>query len=335
MKANLCLSEIFRITTETTRARNLVLVLPLALMLLALSETVAKAGSEPEIELSLSKSQIGLGEQTTLTVAVSGSSNFSDPVVPDVGDLDIIPQGQTQSVQIINTKVKTSRIFGYAVVPHKAGEFTIGPAKIKWRGRTYQSNDARLSVSDTRGARGAVAGQRTVIVEASVDNVNPYVGQQVTLLVRFAQRAIAPIRNARYEMPELPDFWSEGMEDRREYRQRIGGAEYLVTEIAVPLFPIKDGDITIGRIMFHYEEIVPSEKRSHFDSPLFKDPFGRDLLDDDFFKFFRAERVVRRTAHTKQIEIRVRPLPIEGRPEDFKRGVGSYSVTAKLSDDKA
>jgi len=287
------------------------------------------ADAELKIESTLLKSSIALGEQTSLRINVSGPSGFSEPDIPKVSGVDIKLQGRTQSVQIINMKVESSKIFTYAVVPRKIGEFSIGPVRIRRRGQTYESKTINLSVTESVQEQ-ADAGPRNVIVEATVDNATPYIGQQITLLFRFARRINARIRNAGYQMPALTDFWNERAESKHEYRQRIDGVEYLVTEIAIPLFPIREGAVTIDEIAIHYDEVVAS-KRSRPDRQRV-DPFGRDLFNDDFFDLFRSERLVRQTRNAKPIEINVRPLPAEGRTEGFKGGVGSFRATARLSE---
>ena len=292
----------------------------------------ARAKDDLEIALSLDRPVIELGRQALLTVAVNGASGFVEPVMPEVEGLDLIPRGRTQSVQIINMKVKSSKIFGYAVEPSKVGEFTIGPAQIERRGKTYKSGTVKLTVLESGQASKPTETSRDVIVQAAVDNSNPYVGQQVTLMFRFARRVGARIRNAGYELPELPDFWNEGMESKKEYRQNIDGADYIVTEVAIPLFPIRKGKIDIDRIRFHYDELI-SDERSRSRLPM--DPWGSRGVGDSFFdNFIRRERAVRRKTFTSPIELNARPLPAEGRPAAFAGGVGSFSIKARLSDDE-
>ncbi len=289
-------------------------------------------GPELKIDLALDKPEIELGRQVSLTVSISGPSGFSKPVVPDVDGLDIVSAGRSSSVQIINGKVNSSKIFGYRVQPHRAGEFTIGPVRIERRGQVYTSGTVALKVLDRGRETRRAPATREVIVEAVVDEANPYVGQQITLLFRFAKKTSARVRNAGYQLPDLSGFWNEDMESKREYTQKIDGVEYFVTEIAFPLFPIKEGSMKIGKVKFHYDEIIPRE-RAPGGSRLPRGPFGEGAFDDNFFNnFFGSARVERRTAMTQPIKIEVRPLPLEDRPEGFKGGVGSFRVKAQLSE---
>jgi hypothetical protein len=308
--------------------RFLAAAFALAAVALCTCPVHAASDSESELKLTLAldKPVIELGRQASLKLTVKGPSGFSEPAVPDVDGLEIIARGRTQSVQIIDLKVKSSKIYGYAVEPQRAGDFTIGPVHIKRRGKVYESNAVKLKVvasGDTPAETAAVS--KDVIVEAAVDNSTPYVGQQVTLIFRFSRKVGAHIRNANYQPPQLDDFWNEEKENKREYRQEIGDEEYFVTEVAIPLFPIKKGKTTIGRIEFHYDEMLPQERSR-------VEPFRGRGFDSDFFdSFLRTGRVVRRKVFTMPIELDVRPLPLAGRPEGFKGGVGNFSLKSTLS----
>jgi hypothetical protein len=321
--------------TETIAKRKLRLVCALlATAALLPASRILAADASPGIELSLSQPEIQLGAQAILNVTVTGQALNSDPILPEVEGLDIVFRGRSQNVQIVNMNVRSSKMFRYVVLPSRTGLFTIGPARLEHGGTSYESNTVTLNVVEAQQTQSASpAGSQAVLVEAVVNNLRPYVGQQITLLFRFARKPDAHIRNAGYTLPELPDFWTEGVENKREYTQTIEGQTYHVAEIAAPLFPIREGEITIDRIMLRYDELIPAD-RSPFEPPLFKDPFGRNLFDDDFFKLFRTEDIVQRTAYTTPIRLTVRPLPLEGRPDGFKGGVGSFSMTARLSKDE-
>ena len=183
-----------------------VLILLVAAASLLSSATAAGADGDGEIGigLALSKPVIELGGQASLTITITGPSGLSKPEAPEVDGLDIIAAGRTQSVQIINGKVTSSKIFGYRIQPHRAGKFTIGPARIKRRGQTYMSNAVILKVTDYAKAPIQAAGPEGVMVEGFVDNAYPYVGQQVTLVFRFAKTAAARVGTRAISCPSSP-----------------------------------------------------------------------------------------------------------------------------------
>jgi hypothetical protein len=283
------------------------------------------------LKLEVGATRVEVGERIPLKIIVEGRGDFTEPVLPDVAGLELTYQGRAQSVQIINTQVKTSKIFTYVVTAEQIGQFTLGPARLDYSGGVLDSNTVTLTVSESVTSP-AASKEASIVVEASVDNGNPFVGQQVTLLFRLARTAGARIRNAGYELPDLTSFWTEGIESRREYSKDIDGKTYLVTEVAIPLFPIREGKIAIDPIVARYEELVANENQAP--APVPHDPFGRSIFDDDFFKIFRAESIVKRTARTKPITLYVRPLPVKGMPAEFKGGVGKFSLSARLSNEE-
>ncbi|RJP22460.1 MAG: protein BatD [Candidatus Abyssobacteria bacterium SURF_5] len=296
------------------------------------SPIVRDVVAEPAVTLQLGTSQAEIGDRIPLRIVVEGKNDFSEPILPPVSGLEIVFQGRAQSVQIVNMQVNSSKIFNYIIIPQQVGDYTLGPAHVEYAGASVTSNSASLKVAASNGTRPASKKERGVLIEASVDNDKPYLGQQVTLLFRFARTAGARIRNAGYELPDLSSFWSEGVESRREYAQNINGLDYLVTEIAIPLFPVKEGELTIGPVVLRYDEVVAS--RSEPQSSSFQDPFGRSVFDDDFFKMFRSENIVKRTAQTGPITVHVRPIPSQDRPEEYGGGVGKFSMMARLSSDQ-
>ena len=321
------------VTKKNSRLKTACVVFLAAMFLLVLNVATAYAESDLEIEVSLDKSEMQVGERARLTVTVSGPSGFSEPAIPATDGLEVILQGRTQSVQIVNMKVKSSKIFIYAVVPYKTGEFTIGPIQVTRGGQTYEGSSVDLSVQENVQPQKKFETPDNVIVEAGVDNVNPYVGQQIILMFRFAQRASARIRNVGYQLPDLENFWKEEIKSKREYTKSINGLEYLVTEIAIPLFPVKEGDMTVDGITFHYDEEISSQRRRR-DSPFSKNPLAPGFFDDDFFSMFDAFRAERRVVRTAPININVRALPRKDRPKGFKGGVGDFKLTADLSNDE-
>ncbi len=311
--------------------RAAIIVLAISLGLLQASAARA-ASTAPTVKILLGLPEVEVGDRVPLRIVVEGKADSNDPVLPEVSGLEIVFQGHAQSVQIINLEVKSSRIFNYVVIPAKTGEFTIGPAQLEYGGKTIESEPVKLKVSESTEPQQAETKEKSLIIEASVDNTAPYLGQQITLVFRFARSPDARIRNAGYDLPDLPGFWNEGIESRREYSKQINGKDYVVTEVAIPLFPIMEGDVTIGPIIVRYDELVPNDNSR--EQPFFKDPFGRSIFDDDFFKMFRSDSVIKRTARTTPIRLRVKSLPQDPKPVDFEGGVGKFSVTARLNNDE-
>lgn len=327
------------------------ILLLLAAAVLVLGTTLASADPELEIEITLDMPKMVVGERAQLKVTVNEARGISEPIVPSVDGLKIVSRGFQQSMQITNMQVRLSKSYIYAVIPYEAGEFTIGPVQIGRQGTTYQSRTVHLSVkkpaqAQTPESADGISAEKfpqaqatrpatpkSVIVEASVDNANPFVGQQIILLLRWAwKEEVARIK--KVQLPKMPDFWLERLDNTPEKKRKIiNRNEYSVKEIAVPLFPIKEGSITIGSIRIDYDEVISSPHQQG-QSQSSWDPFDPKFLDNFFFRLQNNVSIEKRMAQTEPIAIHVRSLPQEGRPTDFGGGVGNFKLDANLSNDE-
>ena len=76
-----------------------------------------------------------------------------------------------------------------------------------------------------------------LFVTASVDNDQPYIGQQVTYISKIYQRTGFPHR-VRYEPPSFSGFWNpRATEQSDEHSETIDSKEYRVIELRTILFP--------------------------------------------------------------------------------------------------
>ncbi len=76
-----------------------------------------------------------------------------------------------------------------------------------------------------------------LFVTASVDNDQPYIGQQITYISKIYQRTGFPHR-FRYEPPSFSGFWNpRATEQSDEHSETIDSKEYRVIELRTILFP--------------------------------------------------------------------------------------------------
>ena len=75
-----------------------------------------------------------------------------------------------------------------------------------------------------------------LFVTASVDNVRPFIGQQITYISRIYQRSDIS-RSLHYEPPGFAGFWNVLATEQEEYSETIYSREYRVIELRTILFP--------------------------------------------------------------------------------------------------
>jgi hypothetical protein len=132
-------------------------------------------------------------------------------------------------------------------------------------------------------------------IEAEVDNTSPYLGQQVTYLVKRYQAVSFP-NPPYYEDQLFNGFWSLPLIQRPSYTETIAGRVYQVHPTHMAFFPTKPGPLTIPPTRL----VIPMNR-----------PEADLILESEAF------------------QIEARSLP-EGAPPDFSGAVGQFEIEAKL-----
>ncbi len=156
------------------------------------------------------------------------------------------------------------------------------------------SNPGSAQPLDPADAPTELVGQ-DFFVEAEVDNLNPYQGQQVVYTFRFYQ-AESLFDQPEYEGPSFTGFWSEEQnDDQVDYTIEAEGRAYRVTELRAVLFPTGVGEVTI-------------------------EPARLSIPGD----FFTRGQILQ----TQPITLNVRPLP-DNAPPTFQGAVGQFNIVAQ------
>lgn len=74
-----------------------------------------------------------------------------------------------------------------------------------------------------------------LFIAASVDDYQPYIGQQITYISRIYQRSDFPYR-LHYQPPGFAGFWNVQETEQNEYSEAIDSREYRVIELRTILF---------------------------------------------------------------------------------------------------
>src|SRR4030065_827318 len=82
----------------------------------------------------IDKAEATLDDQLNLSVTVNGAQKISEPVFPPVKDFQIIPNGNSSEVKIINGVFSASKAFNYILIPQREGNFTIEQIRVEVQG---------------------------------------------------------------------------------------------------------------------------------------------------------------------------------------------------------
>jgi hypothetical protein len=293
----------------------------LALGLVGAAMVAAQSAPPLDVRVSLSKDTVGMDEQAILEVEVSGATqDMPTPNLPPLPMFEIYSQGRSTSVSIVNGQMQASVTNRYLLLPSRAGTYPIENVSVVYQNKRYVGNPVSLTVLSSgssvppqleQRARGSDGASKDYLLEASVDNANPYVNQQITLTLKFL------IAVQYYGSPELAEpsttgFWTELLGTKGPYQQRINNRTYRVIERKYALFPTATGEQTIGRATITVT--VPSRQQSRR-----QDPF-------DIFGMLGGGEEAQ--VSSRALTVNVRPLPTAGRPADFTGTIGRFTFKA-------
>ena len=319
-------------TRTTGRPRRVAVATLASVAIVAgLVTSLATHASAAEIALRASEATVTVGRQFTIEAEVRGGgmSSPGEPALLPVEGVRQVSSYRSQNFSFVNGRATSSVLVQYVMVADGEGTYTFGPATVPADGGTLASDTVTVEVL-AAGSSAAIprkfgedddasaAGDRDLIVLGSVDNVNPYVNEQIVYTFTFLRR-VDLMEGGRYTPPSTTGFWLEELDRTDPTEVVIDGRRYTAERIRSALFPTGDGTYTIGPARLSVTIAEVSNRRR-------RDPF--DLLGNDPFGLLRRGRPV--SLQTDPVTVEVKPLPSEGKPRGFSGAVGTFTLTSNV-----
>ena len=232
--------------------------------------------------------------------------------------------GPNQSVSNswINGKRTYSKTYSYFLAPKSQGTFTINQATIEIDDQVYKTTPLKISITEAvtkpkDGNNADYVASENVHLIAEVSKTNPFLNEAITVVYKLYVSNDVSITRSWQELdtPKFQDFWSQYIEEKGKqqiYETTYKGKpyRYVILRKAV-LYPQKTGQLIIEPLTLDVPIDVEGNNR---------DIFGRR----------RMTRVNRTISAGKRI-INVKPLPIEGRPDNFLGAVGNFNLSVSTN----
>ncbi|HTY50847.1 MAG TPA: BatD family protein [Steroidobacteraceae bacterium] len=325
------------------RARRMALALWMAALL------GAPALAAPQVSVQLAPQSIDTDGEAELTITVQGSDSAVE--APEVDGLQLVPEGQSSSVQFTNGTVTSSFTRTYRVIPERAGTFTIPSITVDGAhsapqvlhvgaGAAGAAAPGQSGAGPGAAAAGGRAGGRGDVPDRPFLRVvlpksRLYVGEVVPVQVKAYFRSGM---GAQLNGPPalVSDAFTLGGLDQRptQTEEDLGGRSYAVLTWSGTLGAIKAGSypldlqlpVTVSYTVRGSTSDMAARLRAFFGNT---DPF---LDDSDFAALFghTVERPL--TLKSQGPAIPVLALP-EGAPPDFSGAVGQFDLAERLSAD--
>ena len=270
------------------------------------------SAQEVSFDAKVSKKQLGINERLRVDFTMNTDGDNFEP--PSFENFTVVG-GPSQSINNswINGVRSFSKSYSYFLAPKKRGEFTIGQATIEIDGKTYKTLPVKITVTAAidkpkdPNDPNYIASEKIHLV-ADISNGNPYLNEAITVVYKLYVAQNTGVRNWReIDSPRYNDFWSQNIDVKGiDIKQGTYNGEdyrYVVLRKTV-LYPQKTGKLTIEPLSLDITVEVPSNRR---------DVFGRSFMS-----------TVNRTVASRNRVINVKPLPENGKPENFSGAVGSF-----------
>ena len=325
---------------------------PISAALIAFAAFIMLLG-EParaaEITATLDRTEVSVGEAAELNVTVSGSRSAA-PALPEVDGLEFQSVGQSTQIQVINGAMTAESTHTYAVIPQRAGTFTIpaitaggassNPLTLRVAGSGANTAPSR---SAPRGVPPSSALPPPNVPSQSNQPVTPpgdarfgflqlvlpkkefYVGETLPVEVKayFPESAQASVTGLPVLSSEA--FTLNQLEQKPTRTERIvNGRSYAVLTWHSAISAIKAGDYSLAAEM--PATVIVRQQRRQSSGSIFD-----DFFNDPFFGGGVEKEVMLRS---EPDAMKVLPLPGEGQPPNFDGAVGTFQVQASAAPTK-
>ncbi len=268
---------------------------------------------------TVSKKQLGLNDRLRITFSIDkqGADDFTPP---DFKNFKVVAGPmQSTNFQYINGKQSFSQSFTYTLQPKSKGKFTIPSATVSYNEKIISSNTVQITVSKaTKKAANpndpSLIAKENIFLVAEVSNVNPYVGESISVVYKlYMDRNQAAVNNEREsKAPTFNGFWNQNIkigqltERKGEYKGKKMSYYILRKDV---LIPQRAGKLSISPFEIDISAIVAT-------GGVQRDFFGRRI---------RGQKQVNLILSSGRRTIQVKALPEEGKPSNFSGAVGDFA----------
>ena len=269
----------------------------------------------------VSKKTLGINER--LRVDFEMNQDGDNFVPPSFKGFNVVG-GPNQSISNswVNGKRSYSKTYSYFLAPKTQGKFIINQATIEIDDQIYKTISLNIAVTAAvtkpkDGNNADYLASENVHLIAEVSKTNPYLNEAITVVYKLYVSNDVSITRSWQEIdnPKFEDFWSQNIADKGKqqiFEGTFKGKPYRYVILRkVVLYPQKTGALIIEPLTLDIPIDVQGNSR---------DIFGR-----------RRMTRVNRTISAGKRTITVKPLPIEGKPDDFSGAVGVFNFNVSTN----
>ena len=262
---------------------------------------------------TLSKNSLGINERVRIDFIMDkDGDNF---IPPEFENFRVVA-GPSQSIKNswVNGKRSYSKTYTYFLSPIEKGNFKIGQASVEVDGEIYKTLILNVEVTSAveipvNPNDPSYIADNNIHLVAEISKTNPYLNEPISIVYKLSWKPDLGITNPReLDAPRYVNFWSKNIDNTpiAENGTYKGEAYRYAVMRKTVLYPQKTGELSIEPLVYDIAVQVPSNRR---------DIFGQVLSN-----------TVNKTVSAGKVKINVRPLPNQGRPDNFSGAVGNFDL---------
>ena len=300
-----------------------------------------------QFEAKVSRKSLGENERLRVEFQMNKEGDHFTP--PKFEGFQVV-MGPSQSISNswVNGVRSFSKTYSYVLQPTRRGVLKIGSATVEIEGQAYKTQPISVEITaPVKNPQQSAAapqqrrspfsgfpfdfdpfgddepqGQGTarelsaddVFLRGEISQLQPYFNEAVQVEYKLYLAADLGLNIVRVNAPKFVDFWNEELEMKRyEVSEcQYNGKPYRCIVVKrVVLYPQKEGEVKLEPLSIEAEVQVPTGRT---------DFFGRQTV-----------QIVNKTLSSGRQQLKVKPLPEEGKPEHFSGAVGNFKLETALN----
>jgi len=292
-------------------------------------------GQQPiRIDASFEPSAITLSRNSTYKVVIHGSQQSPEGKLPQVNGLGLSQSPRIfRSASFINGVPSVKLEISFTVKPSRVGAFTLPAWSLNIGGKAYEVPATNLRVlppseedilrEEARKKQEADFRQ-ALFLELVLPRENLFVGHTILGSIDLYILDRLPVTRLEKLPQKMSDAFSQSEMKQPVEKRNVprNGKTYIVYSWPLALTAVMEGNHEL-----QYKMGVRVRVRRQNNSPL-RDAF----LNDPFFGFGHEEAI---TVVSEKRSLKVRQLPMDGRPISFRGAIGSFSTNTQTDISRA
>jgi hypothetical protein len=291
------------------------IILLLALSMALLLRVPASAAQEPVFRLDADSLNLQRGVRCNIVVSLINAQNAQIFSIDDLDNFDVISQNQRSSSTIINGAVSSQIDIYITILPKATGQFTL-KANIQYNGQNYESNSLQVTVTDGSGNGSGSA--PNLFAKTILSHEEAYLGEKIIVTYElYARDYVDSFEFTDYSAIDGVIAKEAPKEDVKNESIYVDGERYAKYEAKrIIIDPIKSGALVIPSFSLKVNVITDDTGMGG----------GFPGFPSGFFQTVTPQYI-----QTEEKELAVKPLPSEGKPNNFSGIVGELELNGQYS----